>query len=617
MMAALLSGEGLRHAFGPRTLFEGIQLVINEGDRIGMIGPNGAGKSTLLKILAGLEMPSGGACSTRRGLRVGYLDQMDRFPADATVRSSLWDALADDSLAEHQKHARVETQLGKLEFPEPEQPVAALSGGWRKRLALARLLAREPDLLLLDEPTNHLDLDGILWLERLLQGAKFSFLLVSHDRYLLENTCTRVIELSAVYPKGSFGVTGNYSRFLEKREEFLAGQARQETSLASRVRREVEWLQRGPKARTTKAKARIDEAGRMQSELSELKTRNDQGRRVAVDFTATDRRANKLLALDGVTKALGGRRLFQNLSFHLEPGQKLGLLGANGSGKTTLVRLLAGSLEPDGGAIKRALGVRVALFDQNRAKLNPSDRLRDALAPSHADQVIFQRKNIHIEAWARRFLFRSEQLELPLSSLSGGEQARVLLARMMLEPADLLMLDEPTNDLDIPSLEVLEESLIEFPGAVVLITHDRYLLERVATSLLGLDGAGGFGFYPDFESWIEARRRAVEANKLPRGAPKRGKSPGFSPATGPVKRKGLSFQEKQEWERIEEDILAAEESVAGIQNKLADPAVIADHVRLQEACAALDRAQVEVNRLYARWAELEAKQATPGSGPAT
>lgn len=601
-MAALLSTENISQTFGARTLFHGINLSLNEGERVGMIGPNGAGKSTLLKILAGLETPTEGTRSLRKGARVVYLPQEDTFSPEETVRSSLLNALSNERLEEHEKEVRAEKQISRLEFPDPEQNASSLSGGWRKRLAICRLLVLEPDLVLMDEPTNHLDLDGIFWLEGILAATNLTFLAVSHDRYLLENSCDRIIELSAAYPQGSLSIDGNYSKFLEKREQFLAGQAQQQQSLANQVRREIEWLRRGPKARTTKAKYRVDEAGRMQQELADLRTRNSQNKRVDVDFAASDRRSNKLINLKNVSKSLGGRRLFGDLSVVLERGQKLGLLGANGSGKTTLVKLLTGELTPDEGTIERGEGIRVALFDQNREQLDLSMTLRQALAPD-GDQVYFQDRRIHVAAWSQRFLFRPEQLDLPLSQLSGGEQARVLLARMMLIPADVLILDEPTNNLDIPSLEVLEDSINEFPGAVVLITHDRYLLERVSTGLLGLDGQGGFGLYTDFEHWKGARDEAKQ-----KSAVKVEKSAKPVKSAVPTKSKGLSYKEKKELETMETDIHTAEELVAELQKRVEDPAVVSNHVKLAEACKVLEEAQARVNQLYARWEELEAKQ---------
>ena len=603
-MAALLSTENISQTYGARTLFHGINLSLNEGERVGMIGPNGAGKSTLLKILAGVETPTEGTRSLRKGSRVVYLPQEDEFSPDETVRTALENILTKEPLEIHERDVRVEKQISRLAFTDPDQLVTSLSGGWRKRLAISRLLILEPDLILMDEPTNHLDLDGIYWLEEILKGSNLTFLVVSHDRYLLENSCDRVIELSAAYPQGSLSISGNYSKFLEKREQFLAGQAQQQQSLANQVRREVEWLRRGPKARTTKAKYRIDEAGRMQDELADLKMRNSQNKRVNVDFAASDRRSNKLINLKHGAKSYGGRTLFSDLSFSLERGQKLGLLGSNGSGKTTLVRILIGETEPDEGSIDRGEGIRVALFDQNREQLDLAMTLRNALAPD-GDQVYFQDRRIHVAAWSQRFLFRPEQLDMPIGQLSGGEQARVLLARMMLIPADVLILDEPTNNLDIPSLEVLEDSINDFPGAVVLITHDRYLLERVSTGLLGLDGDGGFGLYTDYEHWRQARD-AAKRKRSPKSE-KSAKETKAAPAPVP-KSKGLSFKEKKELETIEGDIHAAEALVAELLKKVEDPAIVNDHVKLIDACHDLEEAQTRVNYLFARWEELEAKK---------
>ncbi len=331
-------------------------------------------------------------------------------------------------------------------------------------------------------------------------------MVVSHDRYFLDNVVNDMAEIDRVYPEGIFRVEGGYSHFLETKEEFLLAQSSRQESLANMVRREVEWLRRGPKARTGKSRARIDEAGRLMRELSDLESRSVKG--VAqIDFTATDRRTKRLVSVENIAKELGGRTLFRDLSFTLTPGARLGLLGRNGAGKTTLLRLLAGELEPDAGRIERAAALRIVYFDQARERLDPAQTLRQGLG-AHGDTVIFRDRPIHVAGWAKRFLFDGGQLDRPISSLSGGEQARVLIARLMLQPADLLLLDEPTNDLDIPTLEVLEDSLTDFPGALVLVTHDRYLLDRVSTAVLGLDGQGGAQLYADYWQWEEASQPA-------------------------------------------------------------------------------------------------------------
>src|SRR5688572_12010785 len=341
MPELLLSGQDLGKAFGAAPLFEGLSFGIFEGDHVGLMGPNGSGKTTLLKVLAGLEPPSSGTRAARKRLRLGYVEQDPTFPAGASVDSVLREACRDAVADEHEAEGRIAVAMGKAGFSDAAQRVATLSGGWKKRLAVARELAREPNLLLLDEPTNHLDLEGILWLEKLLAGASFAFVLVSHDRYFLENVTNRVVELNAAYADGYLSVNGSYSDFLVRREEYLEAQAAREQALASRVRREVEWLKRKAKARTTKAKGRIDQADRMMADLVDLKSRNAAGTgpQVQIDFAATDRRTRKLLTAKGVAKSLGGRALFRDLNLVLSPGMKFGLLGPNGSGKTTLIRL--------------------------------------------------------------------------------------------------------------------------------------------------------------------------------------------------------------------------------------------------------------------------------------
>ncbi len=509
-MEVLLTCRDLTKSLNARQLFKAITLGLFEGERAGLIGRSGAGKSTLLRILAGLDHADEGELSARRGLRIGFVAQDDDLPPEQTVEESLLDALASLHLDEVARWTQAKIMLGLVGFPDPSQRVEALSGGWRKRLAIARQLIRNPDLLLLDEPTNHLDVEGIWWLESVLADARFAYLLVSHDRAFLENVTRRVIELSSAYPEGFLEVDGAYSQFVEKREEFLAAQSSREISLAGRARREVEWLGSNAKARTTKARGRIDAAHRLLGELADVRARNaDQGA-AAIDFAGTERRSVKLLETKDVAKSLGGRLLFEHVNLVLGAGDKLGLLGLNGSGKTTLLRILSGDLTPDAGEVRRAENLRIVVFDQAREQLDKRMSLRDALAPAGGDTVVYRERATHVSSWARRFLFRVEQLATPVGSLSGGEQARVLIARLMLRPADVLILDEPTNDLDLPTLDVLEESLEEFPGALVLVTHDRYLLDRLSTQLLALDGRGNTKMYAALSQWERDRRRQLE-----------------------------------------------------------------------------------------------------------
>ncbi len=475
-----------------------------------------------------------------------------------------------------------------------------MSGGWRKRLAIARELVRRPDLLLMDEPTNHLDLPGVVWLERLLRAAPFGYLVATHDRAFLRAVADEILEVSRVYPGGAFRVAAGYDDFADKRDEFLEAQARQQQAVANQVRRETEWLGRKAQARTRKASSRIEAAGRRREELEDLKYRTAATGTAGIDFIGTGRQTRKLLTATGIGKSLGGRPLFGGLDLILSPGMKLGLLGANGSGKSTLLRVLAGQADADTGTVTRADGLRVVTFEQGRAALDLSVPLRTALCPN-GETVAYGGQQLHVAAWAQRFLFRPEQLNLEISALSGGEQARVRIAQLMLQPADLLLLDEPTNDLDIPSLEVLEDSLAEFPGAVVLVTHDRDLMDRLCTEVIGLDGRGGSKPYGSVNQWLTAYERTTTDAVKPSVAT----APKPPPTT--AKPKKLSFREQQEWEQIEPAIMAAEEAVAGREAEVTR-ATTSGHAALAAACRALEEAQREVEKLYARWQELEAKR---------
>src|SRR5881628_1677743 len=569
----LLSCEGVGKAYGTRSLFDGLTLGLFEGDQAGLVGPNGSGKSTLLKILAGDTPPDRGARSLRSGVRVGYVSQDPVFPAGRTVDDVVMAALI--GVEEEDRPGRLAHALGRAGFADGRASVDTLSGGWKKRLAIACELAAAPDILLMDEPTNHLDVDGILWLEDLLTERARAFLVVSHDRYFLEHVATRMLELSRVYPDGLFEAEGCYSEFLARRDEFLRAQAR-----------------------STKAKGRIKQAERLIDELEDVRARGPAAT-AGIDFTSSQRRTRRLLVARGLGASRGGRRLVSDLDLVVTLGTRVGLIGPNGSGKTTLLEVLAGIVSPDAGAIERADDLRIVRFEQERAGLDPAQSLRRALAPE-GDVVTWRGRSVHVAAWAKRFLFRPDQLDVPVGHLSGGEQARILIARLMREPADLLILDEPTNDLDIPTLEVLEDSLAEFDGALVLVTHDRFMLERVSTMILALDGEGGTATFADYAQW-EAVQSAAEP--APRQATER------ASARERQRPKRLGYREQREWDGMEPAILAAERAVEACQREVDDPAIASDPTALQMRYAALEAARANVNRLYARWAELESKQA--------
>jgi len=595
----ILNAQKLSKSYGANPLFQDVSFTVQEGDRVGLIGPNGSGKSTLMRVLAGSVSPDSGEVVLRKHTRLSYVEQESRFEPGETVRSVITHALEQANVVETDREARLQETLGRTGFTDFSVQANSLSGGWQKRLAIAEALVQHPDILLLDEPTNHLDLAGIEWLESLLETATFACVVVSHDRYFLENVATEMAELSRVYPDGILRVDGNYSKFLEKKEEFLHAQAQRQEALENRVHSEIEWLRRGAKARTRKSKARIDKAQELIGELADLNER----RRTAtarIDFSATERQTKRLVELENVGFEIQGRRLFTSLNFTITAGMRVGLVGPNGSGKTTLLRLLRGELTPSEGDVRKADFLKIVYFDQTR-KLDPDVILRRALAPD-SDAVVYQDRVIHVASWAARFLFTGEQLNQPVGKLSGGERARVLIAQLMLQPADVLLLDEPTNDLDIPTLEILEESLLEFRGALVLVTHDRYLLDRVSTVVLGLSGTGEVEAFGDYSQWAQWQSTVQKLEKTSEREEKAVTVEKSQP------KKKLSYIEAREYATIEERIAEAEDRLQKMQAAAGDPGIATDASALLNAHAELEQAQREVDELYERWSELESKK---------
>jgi ATP-binding cassette subfamily F protein uup len=655
-MPPILNAQSVTKQFGAKPLFQNISLTVEEGSRIGLIGPNGAGKSTLLAILAGQMEPDSGELAVRKRARAAYVPQDSHFAAGLTIRQVLERALSAANVNESEREGREREGLirelgGRAGFADLTAEAASLSGGWRKRLAITEALVSEPEVMLLDEPTNHLDLAGIEWLEDLLNSSSFAAVTVSHDRYFLESTSSEIIELNRVYADGLLRVKGNFSRFLEEKQAYLESQNRQQESLRNQVRTEIEWLRRGPKARTTKSKARIDSANAMIGQLAEMNARTAVAT-AGIDFEASQRKTKRLVEFKGVAcdvqssedgedagiavshpsrkdknaARVGhpsshtpdenppdgekrGRRLFTGLNFILTAGMKVGLVGPNGSGKTTLLRLLLGEIEPAEGSIRRAEVLRLVYFSQMRT-LDENQTLRRALAPE-GDSVMYQGRLVHVASWAARFLFTGEQLNQPVRNLSGGERARVLIAKLMLEPADVLLLDEPTNDLDIPTLEILEDNLLEFPGALVLVTHDRYLLNRVSSTVLGLDGRGHIGRFADYaqwEDWLEEQDDLAQSKTERKADGSRSaQRTGSEQAQCAGGKKKLSYLEAREFAAIEKRVEASDARLAAAHERVEHPEIATNAAALQEALRELDATQHENDALYARWAELTEK----------
>ena len=588
-MNLLFNCQSLSKSYGTRPLFQDLSLSIFSGDKIGLIGLNGCGKTTLLNILAGIEKPDSGILAPRRDLSIGYVPQTCEFP-NLTPKEVLIASAKNGRLPQHEWERIAEMQLSKMGFSGKETSAALLSGGWKKRLRIAAELISAPELLLLDEPTNHLDLEGILWLEKFLARESPTYLLVSHDRYFLQHVTTRVIEIDKAYPKGVFEIKGTYEDFLAKKEEFIKGQLQQERRIATKARRETEWLRAGVKARTTKSQSRIDEAEEILKDYADIQDRNRE-RRTKLDFAATERETRKLLVAKNLSKELGEKTLFRHLDFTLSPGTRIGLMGANGSGKTTLLRMLANEVIPDLGTIKRAEGLQVVYFDQHRAQLPLNISLKEALSPK-GDFVSFRGTPIHVNGWCKRFLFSPDLLEIPIGKLSGGERARISIAHLMLQPADILLLDEPTNDLDIPTLEALEESLLEFPGALVLITHDRCMLDRICNSLLALGDQEKPDIFSDYAQWEASSKKRSEAKEKKPVLSERPKSPS-------------SYQKKKELDTIMGKITKLEEEVRSLNHLLEEKEIAEKPARLTEICTAISLAETKIEQLYLAWEKLE------------
>lgn len=612
----LLTGRKLEKSFASRLLFKDLSFGVPQKARIGLVGSNGAGKSTLLKIIAGLVKPDSGEVTSGRGVRVALLEQDAVFPPEQTVREAFLEALENASIDpwEPQVLKRIDQTLSKLLLsPLEDRPIGTLSGGWKRRVQLGAALVTEPDLLLLDEPTNHLDTEAILWLEDFLTDGQIAFILISHDRLFLTRTVDFIYELDQRHPNGILVVEGSFATYLERKAELMAGLGEREKKLANKLRRETEWLRRGAKARQTKQRARIEGAEELSQEVSRLKTLNRKSR-LSLAFDDSGRAPEKLIVTQNLSKVFTTpegteRELFAELDLIITSRSRIGLLGKNGCGKTTLIKTLIGKEEPTTGKITRADNLRVVHFEQGRDSINPDLSLLRNLAPE-GDSVMLQGRLMNAKGYLSKFNFRTEQADLPAGRLSGGERARLRIAQILLEPASLLILDEPTNDLDFDTLEVLEEALDEYSGAVLIVSHDRTFLDNVTDELwaFGTPDAPKLTKYASYFQWeiarstwqIDAKTGHVKTHRETAKAA----APSV-PATN-VSSKGakVSFKDKFEFEQMEKQIALAEAELAKFENATSTSASPQEQSAHYAKIAAL---QSQIDHLYSRWAELEAK----------
>ena len=593
---ALISAQNLRVAFGGRTLMEDATLHIERGERVGLLGRNGEGKSTLLSILAGATTPDDGVVVYESGLRVALLGQQIDANENGTVDEVIRAGLRG---GEHHDHP-VQRLCSLLEL-DGDKPFQEISGGQRRRALLGRALAAEPDVLLLDEPTNHLDVESIEWLESFLMRYQGSLLFVTHDRAFLQRLATRIVELD----RGRLtSWSCNYPTYLERKEELLANEDKERALFDKVLAREEEWIRQGIKARRTRNEGRVRALKKLRKERA---GRRERAGKVNMSIQRAERSGSKVITVEGVTFGYDDELLVGGLSTTIMRGDKIGLMGPNGCGKTTLLNLLLGKLEPDQGTVKHGVSLDVAYFDQHREQLDESETVANTIGAGN-EFVVLDGDRKHVMSYLADFLFSSERAREPVRNLSGGERNRLLLARLFTQPANVLVLDEPTNDLDTETLELLEARLLDFSGTVLVVSHDRTFLDNLCSSSLVFEGLGKVkeyvGGYSDWKRTVA--RSAAQATEPPLNKPKKGVPASDGNRTAPDRHKKLSYKEKREWEMLPARIEAMETELRGLHDRMADPVFFQgsqDETRpVLEGSALLAQ---EIDEAFTRWAELD------------
>jgi ATP-binding cassette subfamily F protein uup len=625
-MSALLSANEIRLTYGYQTLLDGVTLAIGAGEKVGMVGRNGCGKTSLLKILSAQSAADSGEIARRRGLRIGYLPQEFELDPDLSVGENIAAGAADlveavrryetgdgsDAELEDLLHlidhadgwnleARIKSAVTALGAPPLDAPTAPLSGGEKRRVALCRALACQPDLLLLDEPTNHLDAESISWLEDYLRGFPGAVIFVTHDRYFLDVIATRIIEIDE---GRAFSHPGNYTAFLEAKAVRKQIAEQTERRRQRFLREELEWVRSGVKARGTKSRNRLDKF----YEIEGMEAPPEE-REMDLLIPPPPRLGDIVVEMENagvnVGTAAHPRWLFRHLNLKLEPGQCTGIVGRNGVGKTTLLKLCLGQIPPSEGSAVIGKRVKVNYIDQTRMQLDGTGSLLDEIADGN-EKLMFGDQMLGARAYLRRFLFNDQRINERVDLLSGGERARLMLAKVLKNGGNLIVLDEPTNDLDLPSLRMLEEALADFDGSVICVSHDRYFLDRICDQIIAFEDGGifvqpgNYSYYLEKRHAREAAQRA-QASAAAREAESRRK---VSAATKPRK---LTLKERSELEGIESVILAAEQELEMLEVRLNDPEFqAANFAQIPALVEKLAAAKNEVTRLYGRWEELEA-----------
>ncbi len=629
-MPSILTATELVVRYGERTILDRATLGIQEGDRIGLVGRNGCGKTTFLRILAGLQTPDSGNVSPRRDLVVSYLPQDFMLDGAKNVYENVRDgaqhvlnlitefeSLPHDSKRheelEHRVQAlegwtldrRIETAMSHLNCPDGERRVESLSGGEKRRVAMCRAIVSRPDFLMLDEPTNHLDPESIEWVAEFLQDFGGTFLVVTHDRYFLDRVASTILELC---DGKFFSHAGNYTDYLLDKAERQAADAVIEHKRQMFLKKELAWVRTGPRAQRSKQKNRFeryyDEAAKDGPAIEED---------MELVIPPPPQLGNRTVEVSNLGMELGGRTLFSGFNFTFENGKRVGVCGRNGLGKTTLLKIIIGQLAPTQGTVKTGQLTKFNYVDQGRLQLNDERTVLDEAADG-TEFVLWGEARISVRSYLKRFLFADERIATQVKKLSGGERSRLLLAKILKAGGNFLILDEPTNDLDLPTLRVLEEALIAFPGVVCVVSHDRYFLNRVCTDILAFEGDGKIHHSAgDYDYYLEKKERAtVAAARESAAILSTNKSAARSrgAATPKAKPRKLSFKEARELEGMEAQIQAVEAEVARIEGLFANPEFFRKHAtQVNQLTADLDAAKENVTKLYARWEELEAIKA--------